>query len=96
MASRHSFYLGENETPFKHSIAESLKAVKNYDGEKVLKIKYKPEATFAVRPITRATATLEGHGEAILCLNFSPDGTRLASGSGDKTVRFWDLNTCTP
>lgn len=27
---------------------------------------------------------------------FSPDGRHLASGSGDKTVRFWDLTTETP
>ena len=70
--------------------------MKDYDGEKVLKIKYKPDSLFAVRPVTRATATLEGHGAAILCCNFSPDGKRLATGSGDHTVRFWDLNTCTP
>lgn len=29
----------------------------------------------------------------MLSVNFSPDGQRLASGSGDTTVRFWDLNT---
>lgn len=31
--------------------------------------------------------------EAVLSVNFSPDGHHLASGSGDTTVRFWDLNT---
>jgi len=57
---------------------------------------YKPEAMFRIRPITRASSTLEGHTEAILSVAFSPDGKNLASGSGDTTVRIWDLNTETP
>jgi ribosome assembly protein 4 len=37
-----------------------------------------------------------GHTEAVLSLNFSPDCTKLASGSGDGSVRFWDVYTQTP
>jgi WD40 repeat protein len=37
-----------------------------------------------------------GHAEALLAVSFSPDGKKLASGSGDSSVRFWDLNTETP
>jgi WD40 repeat protein len=37
-----------------------------------------------------------GHTDAVLCVSFNPQGTLLATGSGDKTVRIWDLDTQTP
>lgn len=37
-----------------------------------------------------------GHTEAVLSVAFSPDSRHLASGSGDTTVRLWDLTTQTP
>lgn len=36
--------------------------------------------------------TLRGHTHTITCLAFSPDGTKLISGSEDQTVRVWDLS----
>ena len=36
---------------------------------------------------------LEGHTELISCLEFSPDGGALASGSHDNTLRLWDVET---
>jgi len=36
-------------------------------------------------------ATLEGHRGMVRTLAFSPDGQTLASGSADKTIRFWPV-----
>ena len=36
---------------------------------------------------------LIGHTNHVHSVTFSPDGTRLASGSGDNTIRIWDTVT---
>ena len=41
-------------------------------------------------------ATLEGHSRRVNSLSFSPDSSRLASGSDDSTVRSWDGATGVP
>jgi WD40 repeat protein len=40
-----------------------------------------------------AVEPLEGHTGLILSMAFSPDGTRIASGSYDMTIRIWDTKT---
>lgn len=48
--------------------------------------------TFAQRSPYHLT-TLEGHFDAVRVVAFSPDGSLLASGSRDKMVKLWDMET---
>ncbi|GFR44734.1 hypothetical protein Agub_g6062 [Astrephomene gubernaculifera] len=89
----YSFYIEEQELLGElggHLAAHKISV------EKALRVVYQPQAVFRVRPVARCTASIPGHSESILSVNFSPCGTQLASGSGDTTVRFWDLNTQLP
>jgi WD40 repeat protein len=38
-------------------------------------------------------AKLEGHGDQVTSVSFSPDGVSIVSGSTDKTVRVWGVST---
>ncbi|XP_074105964.1 notchless protein homolog 1 [Cotesia typhae] len=86
-----SFFI--NDVEVVGSLQENLKG---NDCEQVIDIVYQPQAVFKVRAVTRCTGSIEGHREAVISVAFSPNGQSLASGSGDTTVRFWDIHTQTP
>ena len=43
--------------------------------------------------LDQAINVLKGHESAVRSVAFSPDGTRLATGSYDSTARLWDAST---
>lgn len=58
---------------------------------------YTPQAVFRVRAVSRCSASISGHGEAILATAFSPaTSSIMATGAGDNTARMWDCDTGTP
>lgn len=89
----YSFFINDKEVT--HSLEKTLD-FKIFDHEAVINIVYQPQAEFVVRSVTRCTSSMPGHAEAVVSIQFSPDGKQLASGSGDTTIRLWDLTTETP
>lgn len=77
------------------NLATALHGMK-FSGEKVLRVRYHPLAQFRIRPVTRCSASMEGHTGPILCAAFSPNSGVLATGSGDATVRLWDVYSGLP
>jgi ribosome assembly protein 4 len=91
----YAFFLADNRMEVLTALSAVLNA-SDVSTEKVVAILYQPQSLFRVRPVTRCTASLPGHTEAILTAVFSPDCTLLASGSGDATVRLWTSDTQMP
>lgn len=89
----YAFYVEEKEI---NNCLVDVLDINKLNTEHVVDIIYQEQAVFRVRPVTRCTSTLPGHAEAVVVVKFSPDGSQLASGSGDTTVRLWDIHTQTP
>ncbi|KAI9207434.1 WD40-repeat-containing domain protein [Polychytrium aggregatum] len=90
----YSFFVSDSEIT--NDLNTDIIEGKKCSTEETITILYQPQAVFRIRNVTRCTSSLTGHSEAILSVCFSPDGSQLATGSGDTTVRIWDLNTETP
>lgn len=92
-SAQYTFYVKEQEIV---NTLESVLDVQKLNTENVVEIIYQQQAVFKVRAVTRCTSSMPGHAEAVISVKFSPNSKHLASGSGDSTVRFWDLTTQTP
>ena len=92
----YSFYYKtyEIQSSLKELLVE-FKA-KQITSEEKLVINFVEESEFDVKPVTRISSSLEGHEQAVLDVAFAPNNIYLASVSGDKTLRLWDVTTETP
>uniref|UniRef100_A0A146LXZ6 Notchless 1 n=2 Tax=Lygus hesperus TaxID=30085 RepID=A0A146LXZ6_LYGHE len=89
-----AFFVDEKEIV--KTLEGVLDTTSDLNAENVVDIVYQRQSIFRVQAVTRCTSSMPGHAEAVISVKFSPDGEKLASGSGDTTVRFWDVVTQTP
>ncbi|SCU77879.1 LANO_0A01508g1_1 [Lachancea nothofagi CBS 11611] len=87
----------EQLVDIKDNIYSSILKPGHKTTEDFITIVYTPRAVFKVRPVTRSSSAIAGHGSTILCSAFAPNtSARMVTGSGDNTARIWDCNTNTP
>ena len=80
----YAFYIHDIEiiNSLEETVSELVNERKDINMEDILSISYQPLSVFRVRPVTRCSETMPGHTDAVLHVSYSPDGERLASGSG--------------
>ena len=65
--------------------------------EDIITLMFTPKAVFKVKPVTRSSSAIAGHGSTIVCSAFAPyTSSRVITGAGDNTARIWDCDTQTP
>lgn len=91
----YAFFLTHSRTEITTTVHDAMNSV-SLARESLTSITFQPQSVFRVRSVTRCTASLPGHAEAILHACFSPDARAIATTSGDTTVRLWNPQSQMP
>jgi WD40 repeat protein/tRNA A-37 threonylcarbamoyl transferase component Bud32 len=86
---------GQQRAIFEMKFLFTLGSVVFHPAGDLLVVLGKNNVAYVYRVSTgKQAGTLIGHSQQILCAAFTPDGSRLVTGSRDGTVRTWDPERC--
>ena len=63
------------------------------DGSKITVVHLKKISIFDAQTKAKLGSPLRGHSDYAQAASWSPDGTMLASGRKDKTIKLWDAQS---